>query len=165
MRTPSSAMPPSSVPGRLYLIATRNSPPTYFGASGRLTGSTVFAFPDPLAARSVAVGLEVHKERTGRFPRPYGGECDLVYDPAWALRELDIREIDDRQLRRMVRGSGVSFTLLDGELFRPLRVRDAARDDHTARLEFLLRLLDAPRPRRRPLHERVMIALLLLLGM
>lgn len=151
--------------GALYVIATRQAPRTYFGAVGPIGGSTVFAYSSPRVARAVAIGLELHKQREGEFPRPYG-ECDLEYAPDWSLRELDLHELDDRGLRELVRGSGVNVAVLDESLGRPLRLRDPAYGDPAARLQFLLRLVEPPAPappRRRPFLARLALALLVLL--
>ncbi len=97
----------------VYLVATRHTPATYFGAvAADKPRSSVFVFEDPALARDVALGLEHARDETGAFPPLDLDALDLDACHGRALQHLDIRELTVSGVLRMVRGSGLAVSFL-----------------------------------------------------
>lgn len=97
----------------VYLVATRHTPATYFGAvAADKPRSSVFVFEDPALARDVALGLEHARDETGAFPPLDLDALDLDACHGQTLQHLDICELTVSGVLRMVRGSGLAVSFL-----------------------------------------------------
>lgn len=104
----------------LYLIATRHVPPTYFGAvppapESQTAASSLFAFRDRDLAADIATGLEAYKLVRGEYPALDSEELELVRPPCANEQlpgELEITETSVSDMMRLVRGSGLTVSIM-----------------------------------------------------